>query len=261
MSLFAKEPVLVNPYFPAPRMQGKRLEWVAFPAFPFPACSEETGMRPKDKTVFQQAARHFQTWILVRRTNVGSLPYIGRPGYVPKRIDCKAKTADQDVSPYKLAGLVVDPNLHRNAFSPGRLAKAKDSWTAMKSLLGTVYQVDADSRSKHYGALKLQGSYIHGDYDLYDIIDITQAQRNLAAVETLLGQPHLRGAKVIPVQQFINARIGTPMVQHGGEAQYADHSEQSIDAFGPNGEDVTILNEFSIRSWYEDRFGGRKTLS
>ena len=35
---------------------------------------------------------------------------------------------------------------------------------------------------KHYGALKLQGSYIHCDYDLYDIIDITQPQRNLAAV-------------------------------------------------------------------------------
>jgi hypothetical protein len=61
------------------------------------------------------------------------------------RIDCKAKTADQDVSPYKFAGLVVDPNLQRNAFSPGRLTKAKDPWTAMKSFLGTVYQVEADT--------------------------------------------------------------------------------------------------------------------
>jgi hypothetical protein len=217
-------------------------------------------MRPKDKTVFLEAARHFQVWILVRRTNVASLPYIGRPGYLPKRIDCKAKTADQDVPPYKLAGLVVDPNLQVSAFSPGRLGKARDAWTAMKSLLGTLYKVDADNKSKHYGALKLQGSYIHGDYDLYDIIDVAQPHRNLAAVETLLGQPHRRGAKVLPVQEFINARIGTPMVQHGGEAQYADHSEQSIDAFGPNGEDVTILNEFSVRSWYENRFGGRQTL-
>jgi len=50
------------------------------------------------------------------------------------------------------------------------------------------------------------------------------------------------------------------MIQHGGEAQYADHSEQSIDAFGPEGEDVTNLNEFSARGWYENRFGGRKTL-
>jgi hypothetical protein len=50
------------------------------------------------------------------------------------------------------------------------------------------------------------------------------------------------------------------MIQDGGEAQYADHSEQSIDAFVPNGEDVTILNEFSVRGWYENRFGGRQTV-
>ncbi len=50
------------------------------------------------------------------------------------------------------------------------------------------------------------------------------------------------------------------MIQHGGETQYADHSGQAIDAFGPSGEDVTILNEFSVRSWYETKFGGRKTL-
>jgi hypothetical protein len=50
------------------------------------------------------------------------------------------------------------------------------------------------------------------------------------------------------------------MVQHGGEAQYTDHSQQPIDAFGPHGEDATILNEFSVRAWYEGVFGGRKTL-
>jgi hypothetical protein len=95
---------------------------------------------------------------------------------------------------------------------------------------------------------------------LYDIIDMTQPHRNLAAVETLLGQPHCRGAKVLPVQKFINDRIGSPMIQHGGEAQYTDHSAQSIDAFGPNGEDTTILNEFSVRGWYEIEFLGRRTL-
>jgi hypothetical protein len=42
---------------------------------------------------------------------------------------------------------------------------------------------------------------------------------------------------------------------------YTDQSEQSIDAFGPNGEDVTILNEFSVRAWYGERFAGRKTVS
>lgn len=217
-------------------------------------------MRPQDKVIFLEAARHFQCWILVRRTNVKSLPYVGRPGYSPKRIDCKAKTADQDVPGYNTAGLVVDPSLQPRAFSPGKAAKAQASWNAMKSLIGTVYKVNTDKQSRQYGCLQLNGTYIHADYDLYDIIDIKQPHRNLAAVETLLGQPHRRGAKVLEVQEYVNSRIGSPMVQHGGEAQYADHSEQSIDAFGPNGEDTTILNEFSVRAWYQERFGGRQTL-
>ena len=217
-------------------------------------------MRPQDKAVFLEAARKFQTWILVRRTNRASLEYIGRPGYSPKRIDCKAKTADLDVPPYKLAGLVVDFNVQPKAFKPEKLQKARHFWTEMNPRLGTTYKVDADLKSKHYGALKLHESYIHADYDLCDIVDITQPHRNLAAVETLLGQTHRRGAKVLRVQEFINSRLGSPMIQHGGEAQYADHSEQSIDAFGPRGEDVTILNEFSVRGWYEEKFARRKTL-
>ena len=217
-------------------------------------------MRPQDKTYFLEAAKQFNVWILVRRTNRASLEYIGRPGYTPKRIDCKAKTAGANVGMYKLAGLVTSPLLQPTAFPGGKLPKAESSWKAMGALIGTTYKIDENKESKHYGCLQLNGSYIHGDYDLYDIIDITQAHRNLAAVETLLGQPHRRGYKVLPVQEFINSRIGVPMIQHGGEAQYADHSEQSLDAFGPNGEDVTILNEFSVRAWYEERFEGRKTL-
>src|SRR5947209_7830663 len=218
-------------------------------------------MRPQDKAVFLEAARQFHSWILVRRTNRASLDYVGRAGYTPKPIDCKAKTADQDAGSYKLAGLVVDPTVHKGVFKPTKVEEAKKCWEVMKPVLGTRYTVDRDTKSRHYGCVKLNGSYVHGDYDLYDIIDISQPQRNLAAVEVLLGQPHRRGPNVLRIQEFINSRIGSPMVQHGGEAQYKDHSEQSIDAFGPNGEDVTILNEFSVRAWYRDRFAGRKTLA
>jgi hypothetical protein len=42
--------------------------------------------------------------------------YIGEPKYTPKRLDCKAKTADRDaevpgLGTKKTAGLVVDPTL------------------------------------------------------------------------------------------------------------------------------------------------------
>lgn len=220
----------------------------------------EVSMRPQDKSIFLDAAHKLRVWILVRRTNTASLKYIGKPGYAPKRIDCKAKTADLDIAPYELAGLVLDPDIHPKAFKPQKVAKAKEAWAKMKPLLGSDYSVDTNRQSRHYGCVQLRGSYVHGDYDLYDVIDVSQPHRNLALVETLLGQPHRRGAKVLAVQEFINSRIGSPMVQHGGEAQYADHSEQAIDAFGPNGEDVTILNEFSVRGWYDRVFGGRKTL-
>ncbi len=223
-------------------------------------------MRPQDRKTFCDAAHDLQFWILVRRTNPASLKYIGQAKYVPKPIDCKAKTADKDGKSSKLAGLVADPTLCPEAFGALKLTKAKDIWSkfVVEQRIGNGgarYAVVTDSKSQHYGAVTLQGSFVHGDYDLYDIIDPEQAFRNLAAVETLLGQPHMRGPNFGKVQQFVNTRIGAPMVQHGGEAQYTDHSEQSIDAFGPAGEDVTILNEFSVRAWYKERFDGRKNIN
>jgi hypothetical protein len=226
-------------------------------------------MRAADKTIFSDAARQFRAWILVRRTNPDSLKYVGQAGYVPKRIDCKPKTADTDHGRPIWAGLVVCPPLCSGAFlSDKKKSDAASSWAKFVAQEGlgkpncqSPYSVDENKQSKHYGCLMFEGSYIHGDYDLYDIILVDHPSANLAAVETLHGQPHLRGPRVIPIMQYINERIGAPMVQHGGEAQYADHSQQAIDAFGPDGEVCTILNEFSVRAWYRDRFGGRQTLA
>lgn len=218
-------------------------------------------MRTNDKKVFLDAAKHFQMWILVRRTNRASLHYIGKPGFVPKPINCKAKTADADIGKYKLAGLVIDPTGREAAFKAERVQDALKCWKETKKLVGTVFTVDQDASSAHYGCLMFQRNYIYGDYDLYDIIDITQAHRNLAAVEELLGQPHRRGPNVLRVQKFVNSRIGSPVMQHGADAQFlSEHRSEPIDAFGPNGEDVTILNQFSIKAWYKERFGGRKVL-
>ncbi len=223
-------------------------------------------MRPEDKLAFAEAARSIGVWILVRRTKRDALQYIGRAGYTPKPIDCKAKTADKDVGRYRLAGLVTSPRVHQEAFSAEKRADVMRNWEEFERQHlqrpggAAGYEVESNANSQHYGGVKLRGAYVHADYDLYDIILPDQAHRNLAAVETLLGQPHRRGPKFFEVQRFINGRIGSDVVQHGGEAQYTDHSEQSIDVFGPAGEECTILNEFSVRAWYRDRFGGRRTL-
>ena len=217
-------------------------------------------MRPNDKKIFLDAAAHFKVWILVRRTNPDSLRYVGLSGYTPKRIDCKAKTADNDIGKYKLAGLVVDPRVHPKAFRPGKESKALAAWKSMEPTLGSVYTVDMNKDAQHYGCLQMEGRYIHGDYDLYDVIDPNAPSRNIALVETLHGVPHMRGPRLREMQDFINSRIGSPMVQHGGEAQYTDHSQQAIDVFPPEGMDFTILNEYSVRAWYDNQFKGRKTL-
>ena len=220
-------------------------------------------MRPEDKRVFLQAARELGLWLLVRRTNRASLQYVGRSGYCPKPIDCKAKSAEFDVDRYRLAGLVVDPTLQPKAFSPGKLQKALQFWNdyGPAMLASGRYSVDQNPDQPTYGLVRLGTEFLHGDYDLYDIIDPEQAQRNLAAVESMLGQAHRRGPNFYRVQSFINQGIGVPMIQHGGEMQYTDHSDQSIDVFGPKGEDFTILNQFSVRAWYANEFQGRKALS
>jgi hypothetical protein len=224
-------------------------------------------MRPQDRAVFSQAARNFQLWILVRRTNPESLKYIGLSGYVPKPIECKAKTADKDSKRGRLAGLVADPTRCPEAFSAAKLGKALQIWNGEFSQHtqvekpGSRWAVVTDQSARHYGAVTCNGDFIYGDYDLYDIIDPDQAPRNLAAVEALGSQPHMRGPNFYKVQQFVNVRIGAPVVQHGGEMQYTDHSDQSIDAFGPAGEECTILNQFSVRGWYQERFGGRRPIA
>ena len=223
-------------------------------------------MRPQDKTAFADAARSIGVWIFVRRTKREALQYVGRAGYSPKAINCKAKTADKDLGRYKLAGLVTSPKVHAAAFKQEKLPDVNEKWASFeREFLSPAggrgeYEVESDRNSQHFGVVKRHGQYVHADYDLYDIILPEQAQRNLAAVESLLGQAHRRGPKFYEVQNFLNRRIGSDMVQHGGEAQYADHSEQSIDAFGPNGEEFTILNEYSVRAWYENQFGGRQAL-
>ncbi len=147
-------------------------------------------MRLNDKKIFLQVAQELKLWILVRRTNLASLQYIGRAGYAPKPIDCKAKTADQNVGPSLLAGLVVDPTEQPLAFSPSKREKAIVEWRKHgHEMLASGYAVEKNNPITR-GLVKRDGSFLHGDYDLYDIVDPEAASRNLAAVESLLGQPH-----------------------------------------------------------------------
>jgi hypothetical protein len=222
-------------------------------------------MRELDKKVFSRVAFQEKLYILVRDTNVDSLDYIGKSGYIPKRIDCKAKTADFNVGNLELKGLVVDPTIHPKAFHSKKFSETIAVWDnripkLTGQQLGFSYCVDANLKSKHYGCLMFNGKYIHGDYDLYDIVDPKYPSNNLALVEKLHGEPHMIGMHFNKVKNLVNAQIGVEMIQHSGAAQYALHSQQVIHVFCPDGEYKLIDNLSQLHFWYNDTFNRRITL-
>jgi hypothetical protein len=242
-------------------------------------------MRHGDAAVFALAAKLYKVYIAVRRTNEEALQYIGQRGYAPKRLDCKAKTADFDAlvngTVYKTAGLVVDPAVvGANAFTGGKYAKALKEWDKFRSHLAPQgpdgqlplylpadrsYFVQTDPGSLHYGCIMLAryglrtaADYVHGDYDLYAIVPVGDKTSNVFVEEERLGQKHVRGKELLDVQTFVNSRIGAPMVLHGAQEHYSDDVDDKIDVFFPDGATVkSYIGPDAIRALYQQEFGGR----
>jgi hypothetical protein len=240
-------------------------------------------MRDKDREVFQKVARKKNVWLLVRLTNPRSLKWANEKRhdndkYIPKPISCKAKTAKNDTDVrYRIAGLVADPYKHCDKFDDA--CDAMKYWnefsTAHLEPGYTVtgrgrdgYSVDIDPGSDHYFCVQRDGKYIHADYDLLDIIDATNPRLNEILEEVLDGVRHNYNARFPEIQRALNTGMDTPMVQHGGEAQFTYLKEQPIHVFfpkfGPNGEDyrhfdpVIWLNKATAERWYQDWFEGRQ---
>jgi hypothetical protein len=230
-------------------------------------------MRDIDKVVFKAAAQSLRSWILVRRTNPESLKYIGKPGYTPKPISCKAKTAKSDVTKYKVAGLVVSPILLPAAFPANGSASAIKCWSHTATLVRnspaattTGFSIIENTSSPHYGCLMVNGMLVHGDYDLYDVVNVKYKRSNLALVETIEIAPnvdmvHMKGYLVDSVAKYVNDRIGSPMVQHGGEAQFAPEiTNQILDVFTPDGRWFELMSDVEIRDMYKTTFEGRQVI-
>jgi len=221
-------------------------------------------MRPIDVAAFCSAAKHFDVWIVVRASNPAGKQYIGLRGYVPKRIDCKAKTAKTDVNLLgapglkKTAGLVVNPEID------GMIAAFADSkgiveeWNKFKPLCyipkpgpqplwfpnGMQYSVQMDPSSDRYGCVlfsvssnRAAASYIHSDYDLFGIVPMSDPSSNIRVVDQggRHGQPHARGRNFFDVQHYVNNRIGVPMVLHGEQDTFKDDLNDKLDVFPPDG--------------------------
>jgi hypothetical protein len=161
---------------------------------------------------------------------------------------------------YKIAGLVVHPGFQPACYVGAKVHKAQDCWDhTMETLSPTLmnkkvdlnrpeswsiwgverqsvnsarwkWRVDVDRNSDYFGCLQLKSgdipwSYIHGDYDLKDVIVVGSEQDNRRAEGKLDGvknfTPLLKGLEFETVQRALNSMIGADMVQHGAEAQFA----------------------------------------
>jgi len=219
-------------------------------------------MRPQDKDIFARVAKEPPTglgvWILVRGTNPGSLEYIGRPGYTPKPIDCKAKTAK--LGP--CAGLVVNPYLAQQAFDDlGRQQKFWDEHGNPLKYSSRASQYAIESGGALRGCVKLDDQYIYGDYDLKAVVVPGHESATVALVTELHGVPNARrGPKFYEVQRLVNYALGVDMVQHGAEDEFTGHSDESIFIFSPKGGAPEELHGLSaIQRWYDNEFHGRRT--
>jgi hypothetical protein len=244
---------------------------------------------------FRDAAKLYNVYILVRRTNLKSLLRVGDPHCVAKRLDCKAKTAQNDYQHpsfglKSVAGLVVDPTITGQAAFEGtnKYGAAMREWgrfaTAMldPAILtlqgqrrltyipnGKFYFVDLDPASARYSCVKFSsnslmtaGKYIYGDFDLYGIVRADNPARNVAVSETRLNQPHSRSPEFFDVQHFVNRKIGAPMVLHGAQESYGDeHSDEGIDVFTPDGGFVGTENRADLVRLYETEFKGRRLFT
>lgn len=190
---------------------------------------------------------------------------------------------------YEVAGLVVHPGFQPAAYRGPKMAKAQDCWAdTMKTLGPTLLQqtvdltkpdtwaiwgveriavhaprwswrVDVDPRSPHFGCLQLRGGdqgwcYIHGDYDLKDVIVVGRESDNQRHEGKLDGvknfTPLLYQKEFEAIRQELNARMGVEMVQHGAEAQFAWHGDEPITVAFPDWKHLILYDAVTVQSWY-----------
>lgn len=265
-----------------------------------------TGIRGKDLRQFCIVAQRYNVILLVRQTKACSLAYIGKPGYYPKPVAIKAKTADKNPAArtifgangrqtvvHDVAGLVVHPGFQPDAYDDKNKAPAERYWAQTLELLapgldlpcpdpnrgdtlapwgvvrtsaltGWQWKIDVDPFSRHFGCIQIRRddipwSYVHGDYDLKDVIVRGHEQYNARRVEPVQGVnncvPLLPGLEYETIRCELNRAIGVEMVQHGAEAQFAWHGDEPITVIYPEGPALQFLilaSAETVQRWYMD---------
>jgi len=192
---------------------------------------------------------------------------------------------------YAIAGLVVHPGMHPGAYKPSKVEKATQAWhETMGYLAGKPpalgdplrpeswaawgvdriavcsaewrWRFDVDPASRHYGCLQLSHAgkawvYIHGDYDLKDVIVPGRENDNRRHEGELFGvknfTPLLMNMEFERIRTSLNQLIGADMVQHGADAQFAWHGDEPITVAFPDWTFLLLTDAMTVQRWYEER--------
>ena len=199
---------------------------------------------------------------------------------------------------YDVAGLVVHPGFQPACYGGSKAGKALGFWShTMETLSPTLidaqadptkpetwsvwgveraavhaprwkWRVDINPESRYFGCLQLYRAdigwcYIHGDYDLKDVIvsghetDNKRLEGKLDGVKNFT--PQLTNLTFEQVQDALNRRMGVEMVQHGAEAQFAWHGDEPITVIYADGTFLLLYDAVTVQSWYDQM--NRKVLA
>jgi hypothetical protein len=190
---------------------------------------------------------------------------------------------------YHVAGLVVHPGFQPASYRGAKIAKAQDAWThTIESLSPTLvgtgvnldksdswsiwgverqvvsaprwkWRVDVDPASPRFGCLQLRKGaegwcYIHGDYDLKDVIVLgheTDNRRSEGKIDGVKNySPVLYELEYEKIREQLNGLIGADMVQHGAEAQFAWHGDEPITVAFPDWRHLLLYDAVTVQGWY-----------
>jgi hypothetical protein len=190
---------------------------------------------------------------------------------------------------HHIAGLVPHPGFQPKVFAGAKMDKALGCWADTLDVLhgagvnipattpdtwpswgkehssahsGWRWRVDVDPASQHFGCLQIDRdgvgwSYLHGDYDLKDVIvkgHETVNQRQEGKVQGAKNYtPLLPGLEFETIRKALNDAIGVDMVQHGAEAQFAWHGDEPITVIFPDGPQLqfkVLGNAEAVQRWY-----------
>lgn len=167
-------------------------------------------MREAHKNVFFNAAQQFTCWIGLREPNPLADQWIGRAGYTPKAMACKAKTADQ--ASHEFGGLVADPTVCPEAFRLETRRDATETWKNKFLIGGRVppgFTVVESGQER--GLVKHHGAFIYADFDLMALLKSNAQGEFLPTSQS--EQQQLFGRVVL----VLNGGLGARMIQHGAE--------------------------------------------